>query len=263
MVGDGDFYEQTGNKLDQTNVNVIADDNTGSPDSMVIGGWFINGNTNLTVIPIDEDFVPFNLDTAITYAEEERFTLSDAATGELTYNGVEQSTISITASLDFITGNSSDKLYHIKGQIDRGDGGVESVAVVTGGINYAVDDVVSLTGVTSGATNATAIILNVDGSGGILNMRIILGGDGYIAGETVNFAAITGIGTGGTGTVTLGFVPLPTPILFPIAVLNKLVPKTITQEVIMNTGDKIRLEIAGIDTTEDITISGTLNATSS
>ena len=248
---DGTFYDPTG--LDQTSILVTASDND-SPDSMTIGGWFINGNGNVTDIVTAGVFVPFNLDTAIAYAENERFTLSDATTGELTFDGLKEATVSITGSLDLITGDAAAKTYNFKGQIDRGE--IDTAAVDAAGTGYTDNDSVTLTGQTSGATNATAT-LSVT-AGAITAINIVFGGSGYTNSETVN--VIGGTGSGGTGTATiLGFVDLDTPIIFPIQVGNATVPKTFTQEVIMNTDGKLRFEVAGIGTTVDITISGTIN----
>ncbi|KKK79215.1 hypothetical protein LCGC14_2835740, partial [marine sediment metagenome] len=128
---DGTFYDPTG--LDQTSILVTASDND-SPNSMIIGGWFINGNTNVTSITGTGTFDTFNLNTAIAYAENERFTLSDATTGELTFDGLKEATVSITGSLDLITGDSSAKTYNFKGQIDRGE--IDTVAVLAAGTGY-------------------------------------------------------------------------------------------------------------------------------
>lgn len=75
---------------------------------------------------------------------------------------------------------------------------IDSAAVLAAGTGYVDTEAVTLTGVSSGATNATATVTVVAGE--ITAINIVSGGDGYTDAEVLT--VIGGTGTGGTGTAT-------------------------------------------------------------
>lgn len=75
---------------------------------------------------------------------------------------------------------------------------IDSAAVLAAGTGYVDAESITLTGVSSGATNATATVSVTAGE--ITAINIVSGGDGYTDGEVLT--VIGGTGSSGTGTAT-------------------------------------------------------------
>lgn len=109
---------------DQTDVNITAQNNIDTPDSMFIGGWFLNDNSELTTI-IDGTFGAINLanggSPSLPYAENERFILFDPDTGEIQYKGKKQITVSIESILAIVkTGSTANYAFRFAKSTDNG-----------------------------------------------------------------------------------------------------------------------------------------------
>jgi len=245
-----DYFDLSAGGLDETDPRIITLSNGSRKDSMFIGGFFHTNNIAVTTI-LDGTFSPLNLSTGggvTAFVENERFNVFTANEGVLEYTGLGEKTVTLIGVLSIIkTGSNGD--YNLRYVIDHGE--IDIVAVVLGGTGYVDAESVTLTGVTSGATNATATI-SVTG-GVITAINIVSGGSQYTAGETVN--VIGGSGSGATGTATiLGFVALPTPIERTQTISTTSRDTTLNQSVVLDEGDKIRIEIEGMGTADSITV---------
>lgn len=249
FTGD-DTGNMNANSLDHTSILVTATDNPGEADSMFIGGWFHSTNVASTIIT-DGTFVPLNLSTSggvTEFIENERFSIDDANEGIMQYDGLIPKTVTLIGILSLMKGGSTSN-YNLRYAIDRGE--IDTAAVVLGGTGYVDAESVTLTGQTSGATTATATI-SVTG-GVITAINIVSGGSQYIAGETLD--VIGGSGSGATGTATLlGFVALPTLIERPQSISTTTRDTVLNQEVVLNTGNKIRMEIEGDGTSDSVDV---------
>lgn len=233
--------------MDSTDVEVLARDNVNQQDSMFIGGWFHSTNAASTTI-LNGTFSPLNLSTSggvTAFVENERFSIDNADNGVIQYIGLIAKTVTLIGILGLMK-TGSDRDYNLRYVIDRGE--IDTVAVVLGGTGYVDAESVTLSGQTSGATNATATISVT--AGAITAINIVDGSSQYVEGETLD--VIGGSGSGATGTATLiGFVSLPT-IIERLQTISTTTRDTVlNQEVVLNTGDKIRIEIEG-DGTADL-----------
>lgn len=74
--------------------------------------------------------------------------------------------------------------------------------IVSGGTGYIDAETVTITGQTSGATNATAIVTVVDGI--ITAITLVLAGSDYTDGEIVTLTGITSLSNDATATIVVG-----------------------------------------------------------
>lgn len=82
-AGGGSFYASGSRKEKGTNTLILG--NEGVQDSRRIGSFVSNGNANVTDVGVSNDWVDLNL-SAIAGSNIERWSLTNAVTGELTYN---------------------------------------------------------------------------------------------------------------------------------------------------------------------------------
>jgi len=104
---------------------VITLNNGSRKDSMFIGGFFYNADTvPASTTILDGTFSPLNLSdfTGVTsFAENERFNVSDADEGVLEYTGLIPKTVSLISILSMNKSGSSQN-YNLRFAIDRGAG---------------------------------------------------------------------------------------------------------------------------------------------
>jgi len=103
----------TAGKLDQTDIKVSSNHNQNQASSRAIGSVFVRENTNLTTINtinVNEDL---DLGTAVAGSNIERFSLTDAVTGELTYTGIEpfSGIVNVNAA---VLADAGSPEYHIR-----------------------------------------------------------------------------------------------------------------------------------------------------
>lgn len=160
--------------FDQTDNVVLASNNTGSQDSMYIGGWFHTTNVALTPV-VDGTFGPLNLSTGggvTVFIENERFNVTILTDGTVEYTGLEPKTVSLITVLSISkTGSTSN--YNLRYAISRDTG---------------------------------------------------------------------------------AFVALPTPIERAQSISSTSRDTTLNQEVVLNKGDRIRVEIEGVGTTDSVMV---------
>ncbi len=80
-------------------------------------------------------------------------------------------------------------------------GAITSAEVLAGGTAYVNGESITLTGVTSGASDATATVVASTSPGPITGITIVSGGSGYTDGETLT--VVGGTGSSGTGTASV------------------------------------------------------------
>jgi len=105
--------------LDQTAVNVLLDTVTGQPDSMVIGGFFVEGQdlSESSATFTDFTFSP----NAVALNNRERFTLVDGAIGEIRYDGLSPVDVDLVLHMGVLQ-DGDEITIGISFAIDRGGG---------------------------------------------------------------------------------------------------------------------------------------------
>jgi len=95
--------------LNASDARVNAFDNPGQEESRFIGSMFVSGNTDVTVIATISTFTDLDLGTALAASNISGWTLTDAITGEMTYQGNEPFSGTIFASISaFGAGGTSE-----------------------------------------------------------------------------------------------------------------------------------------------------------
>ena len=119
----------TNNSLDQKNPKASVRDNPGQADSRTIGSCHVNSNATVTVIVTLNTYTDLNLNaSALAGSNIERWSLTDTTTGELTYNGIEPFSGTISAQLSTLgeTGSPEYRFRAVKNGAALADG-IESV----------------------------------------------------------------------------------------------------------------------------------------
>jgi hypothetical protein len=100
--------ESTGNwdtsSLDETSAFVVATDNGDQKDSANIGSFVVGGNATPTTINTKDVFENLNLGgNAVAASDIELWTLTNATTGEIRYDGISPAPVSYTGTLSAIS----------------------------------------------------------------------------------------------------------------------------------------------------------------
>lgn len=98
-----------GASIDETDTRMFVSGNKGQKNSQIIGDWSVLGNSGSTVVVSPDTYQDINVTGSSSGALIERFSLTDAATGELTYTGVDPFSGFFLASISGLKAGSTEK----------------------------------------------------------------------------------------------------------------------------------------------------------